>query len=208
MKKPWYDPATGEEADNWLLAAAQPEFSGGKIKTIMGSCTDITLQKRSAKDAETRAKLSEQLLLRTQEAKENEKNFKRFSDLAPGGLVIMDPKGKIIYANGQWFTISGHPQDSTESAAPLSWTNAIYEDDQDYFASKWQELITQKITITLEVRMQTPWEGDVGGSMLKIPRWILASVSPEVSDDGELLSVMGCKCRCVFVKLLHVLMTA
>lgn len=34
----------------------------------MGSITDITLQKRSAKDAETRAKLSEQLLLRTQEA--------------------------------------------------------------------------------------------------------------------------------------------
>jgi PAS domain-containing protein len=166
---------------------------GGRLTNIMGSITDITLQKRSAKDAETRAKLSEQLLLRTQEAKENEKNFKRFSDLAPGGLVIMDPIGKITYANAQWFTISGHPQDSTESNVPLSWTNTILEDDQEYLASKWEELITQKTTITLEVRMQIPWEGDIGGSVIKIPRWILASIYPEVSESGELLSVMGCK---------------
>jgi len=34
----------------------------------MGSITDIALQKRSVRDSETRAKLSEQLLLRTQEA--------------------------------------------------------------------------------------------------------------------------------------------
>jgi hypothetical protein len=95
LKKPWYDSVTGEEVDNWILAAHQPEFIGGKLRTVMGSITDITLQKRSAKDAETRAKLSEQLLLRTQEAKENELKFKRFSDLAPGGLVIMDPLGKI-----------------------------------------------------------------------------------------------------------------
>jgi hypothetical protein len=69
MKKPWIDPTTGEEVDNWILAASQLEFgSDGSIKTIMGSITDISLQKRSAKDAETRARLSEQLLLRTQEA--------------------------------------------------------------------------------------------------------------------------------------------
>lgn len=69
MRKPWIDPSTGEEVDHWILAASQPEFgSDGSIKTIMGSITDITLQKRSAKDAETRAHLSEQLLLRTQEA--------------------------------------------------------------------------------------------------------------------------------------------
>jgi hypothetical protein len=43
--------------------------------------------------------VSEQLLLRTQEAK-NEKNFKRFSDLAPGGLVIMDRIGKLLAQTG------------------------------------------------------------------------------------------------------------
>lgn len=193
LKKPWYDSVTGEEVDNWILAAHQPEFIGGKLRTVMGSITDITLQKRSAKDAETRAKLSEQLLLRTQEAKENELKFKRFSDLAPGGLVIMDPLGKITYANAQWFSISGHPRESAETSVPLSWANTILDDDRDYLRSKWEELLAQKTTVTLEVRMQTEWEGDVGGSVIKIPRWILASIYPEVSEEGELLSFMGCK---------------
>jgi len=41
----------------------------------MGSITDITLQKRSVRDSETRAKLSEQLLLRTQEAEALQKKM-------------------------------------------------------------------------------------------------------------------------------------
>ena len=69
LKKPWYDPVTGEQAETWVLVDWSPEFDeDGNVKIIMGSITDITLQKRSAKDAEARASLSEQLLFRTQEA--------------------------------------------------------------------------------------------------------------------------------------------
>jgi signal transduction histidine kinase len=74
MLKPWFDPATGEEAEYWILASSQPEFaSDGELRSIMGTTTDITLQKRSEKDAEMRAKLSEQLLIREQEAKDLQK---------------------------------------------------------------------------------------------------------------------------------------
>jgi hypothetical protein len=67
LKKPWYDPATGDKVDYWVLADAQSKLDkNGAVRTIMGSITDITLQKRSAKDAETRARLTEQFLLRTQ----------------------------------------------------------------------------------------------------------------------------------------------
>ena len=66
LKKPWYDPAIGEEIENWVLCDWFDE--DGDVRTIMGSVTDITLQKRSAKDAEARAQLSEQLLQHTQEA--------------------------------------------------------------------------------------------------------------------------------------------
>lgn len=95
MKLPWHDPNTGEEAENWVLAASQPEFGGpdgAHLKSIMGSITDITLQKQSAKNAETRASLSEQLLLRTkeaealqnqrlQEAEENRRQQNNFIDI-------------------------------------------------------------------------------------------------------------------------------
>ncbi len=191
LRKPWHDPVTHDEVDNWILAAIQPEFGDGKLKALMGSITDITPQKRSARDAETRAMLSEQLLLRTQEAEENEKNFKRFSDFAPGGLVILDPSAKILYANSQWFTISGHPQGSSQGDHSYSWVNAILQDDQPFFAAKWDEMVSQQVTITFEVRMQTPWQGDVGGSAVTIPRWVLASLYPEISE-GLIVTVMGC----------------
>ncbi|KAG9237820.1 aerobic respiration control sensor protein arcB [Amylocarpus encephaloides] len=71
LKKPWFDPVTGEELDNWILVGAQPEFSSeGEMISLMGSITDITPQKRSARDADMRAKLSEKLLAREQEAKD------------------------------------------------------------------------------------------------------------------------------------------
>ncbi|TVY90923.1 Hybrid signal transduction histidine kinase K [Lachnellula willkommii] len=71
LKRPWYDPATGGKHDYWILAASQPEFSSDNIlKSIMGSITDITPQKQSIKDADERAKLSQQLLISTQQAKD------------------------------------------------------------------------------------------------------------------------------------------
>ena len=74
----------------------------------------------------------------------------------------------------------------------MSWKNAILENDQAHFTSKWEELITQKKTVTIESRMQTPWEGDIGGSLIKTQRWILTSIFPEVDEIGTLRSVMGC----------------
>ncbi|TVY44423.1 Hybrid signal transduction histidine kinase K [Lachnellula occidentalis] len=71
LKRPWYDPATGEKHDYWILAASQPEFSrDNTLKSIMGSITDITPQKLSIKDADERARLSHQLLISTQQAKD------------------------------------------------------------------------------------------------------------------------------------------
>ncbi|KAL2070764.1 hypothetical protein VTL71DRAFT_13790 [Oculimacula yallundae] len=42
LKKPWYDNVTGDKVDSWIIAACQPEFSDGKLKTVMGSITDIS----------------------------------------------------------------------------------------------------------------------------------------------------------------------
>ncbi|KAB8297813.1 hypothetical protein EYC80_001611 [Monilinia laxa] len=191
--KPWYDPVTGDEFDNWVLASYQHELSSdGSIKSIMGYCTDITLQKRFAKEMEERAELSEELLLRTNQANEIKRNFKRFSDLAPGGLAILDPDGVLTYANEQWFSISGLSKNETLSETPFSWVAAIGDLDRPKFTSKWAELISQNTTIVIETRMGNPWVGNIAGSTLTIQRWVLATFSPELDENGNLESVMGC----------------
>jgi PAS domain-containing protein len=69
LKKPWYDSATGEEVDSWMLAHISPNFRR-ESSEYNGIHHRHHVARRYAIDAEARAKLSEQLLLRTQEAEE------------------------------------------------------------------------------------------------------------------------------------------
>ncbi|PQE10242.1 hypothetical protein CJF32_00000779 [Rutstroemia sp. NJR-2017a WRK4] len=137
-------------------------------------------------------RLSEQLLHQRNQAREIERNFKRFSDLAPGGLAILDPSGAFTYANEQWFFIAGVTKEKRQMHLPLLNTGAIDDIDKEYYAAKWVELTTKLLPITMEIRMSTPWVGDIAGSVLTIQRWMLATFSPELDDDGNLKSVMGC----------------
>ncbi|EHL01584.1 putative Hybrid signal transduction histidine kinase K [Glarea lozoyensis 74030] len=74
MNRPWNDPNTGDEVDYWILLAAQPEFSiDGQFLSLMGSITDITLQKQSEKVADMRARFTEKLLMKEQETKDLQK---------------------------------------------------------------------------------------------------------------------------------------
>jgi PAS domain S-box-containing protein len=75
MNKRWNDPNTGDEVDYWILLAAQPEFSmDGRFLSLMGSITDITLQKQSEKVADMRARFTEKLLAQEQETKDLQKS--------------------------------------------------------------------------------------------------------------------------------------
>lgn len=69
LLKPGKDPATGETIENWVLANCSPEFDkDGAVKSIIGSITDITLQKRSAKQ-------------RLEEAEETRRQQNNFIDI-------------------------------------------------------------------------------------------------------------------------------
>jgi PAS domain S-box-containing protein len=190
LKRPWIS-SSGEVRDYWILAAAHPEFgSGGKITSIMGSITDISSQKHSSEEALTRARLSEELALRTQEAAKSERNFKRFSDLAPGGLIVMDPGGNVTYANPQWFEITGHPLERSQSG-PLSWANVVHPDSLDAAEGKWGELYKSHTAFTVELRMNKPWTAP-NGAVNDGETWILISASPEITSGGTLLGTMAC----------------
>ena len=68
LKKPSYDSLTGDEIENWILAASQPEFSEGQKRTIIGSITNIS----SMKWAEN---LQSRRLAEAEETKRAQNNF-------------------------------------------------------------------------------------------------------------------------------------
>jgi PAS domain-containing protein len=108
-------------------------------------------------------------------------------------LAILDPSGAFTYANEQWFFIAGVTKEKRQMHLPLLNTGAIDDIDREYYAAKWVELTTKLLPITMELRMSNPWVGDIAGSVLTIQRWMLATFSPELDDDGNLKSVMGCR---------------
>jgi PAS domain S-box-containing protein len=193
LKETMYDLISGEEIDNWVLFLAHPEFDAhGSVHSVMGSITNISSQKRSAEHALARARLSEELAIRTQQAAESQKNFKNFSDLAPGGLVILDPQGQMTYANDQWFHLTGHSRDASRT----SWPSIIHEDSMDSFTAKWTALLSDHVTITAEIRVKKPWVTTSNGNVLTRETWILVSAYPEVTADNILLSIMACRSTC------------
>lgn len=204
MNKPWVSPDESMSLPySWFLCSTTPQFKeDGSIKAILGCMTDISQrkhmeeeQRRRKEEALERATLSEQLAKRTQEAAESQKIFRRFSDLAPDGLFIMDGEGRITYANDQWFEISGHPRDVSAFATPVSWMRIIDESCMDEFKSKWEALMgSDHIPVNMEIKSSSPWESYVGGTVVENnERWILAQAVPEIGEDGSLIRIMGCK---------------
>ncbi|KAH8678914.1 hypothetical protein BGZ60DRAFT_370994 [Tricladium varicosporioides] len=143
LKKPWYDPTSGDELDNWVIAEFQPEFSSkSKLKSIMGAITDITLSKFSEEQAQMRAKLSEQLLLREKEAidlqakqlkeaEENRASMNNFIDITshemrnPLSAILQSADSistalkEILKGQGPNTTIADTLQGSVESAETI-----------------------------------------------------------------------------------------
>lgn len=123
LKKPWYDPAIGEEIENWVLCDWFDE--DGDVRTIMGSVTDITLQKRSAKDAEARAQLSEQLLQHTQEAEALQSSDSRKPRSPDASRTLLTYHcSKLLQAQIRWNSII-NVSSCSEMRNPLSAIGAI-----------------------------------------------------------------------------------
>ena len=73
-----------------------------------------------------RIRLSQQLAVTQQEAKDTEVRFRRMTELSPIAMFHFDEIGNVLWANDRWFDLTQHPRDSFH---PLSWYNVIHEDD-------------------------------------------------------------------------------
>lgn len=148
---------------------------------------EIRRGQRAAKLAALdRMELSEQLAIRTQEAKENETRFSRMAEFSPAGLFIANSEGHVTYCNDTWYEISRVAKDERSTDR---WIDAVKEEDQPMVKRLWAELVDQTKPITAEFRFKAPWEDRNGN---RGDTWVLFSAFPEVYEQGILKSVFGC----------------
>lgn len=140
--------------------------------------------------AQDRIRLSEQLEVTKQQAKDNETRFSRMTELAPMAMFHFDELGNVLYANETWFELTQHPRDAFY---PLSWYNVIHERDHELMDREWAKL-TAGDPVHFELRLKRPFitEETLNGEAVMGDTWILAAAYADKKEDGTVKGILGC----------------
>ncbi|ETN42893.1 uncharacterized protein HMPREF1541_02051 [Cyphellophora europaea CBS 101466] len=196
-------PTTGESTLGFLVMGTNPrrpydedydlfvQLLGRQLATSIASVVlfeaEIKKSEKAARlAAQDRIELNNQLVARTQEAVEAENKFTRMAELAPVGMFIGDSTGKLVLVNDAWYDITSYPRDLQVGNF---WIEYVFNDDKEHVREAWRVMLAQKSPISIEFRFKTPWKDKVGNISAT---WVLASVSPEKDEDGNLKRVFGC----------------
>ncbi|KUJ18979.1 putative histidine kinase M3YPp [Mollisia scopiformis] len=140
--------------------------------------------------AQDRTLLSKRLAIQTHEALETETRFRRMADLAPVGMFHIDPTGILVYANNDYYTMTGHPRDVHY---PMSWYNVIAEIDHPVMDKEWAKLLAgEPVNFELRLRPQFVADDLVAGEKVEGSTWIIAAAYPEQAEDGTVTGILGC----------------
>jgi PAS domain S-box-containing protein len=138
----------------WISCRAVATFdANGKIAQMNGINLDITEQKRAA------AKLQE-----------GEALFRELQDAMPQIVWTADKNGVTTHYNRRWFEYTGLP-------APLSWRDAVHQDDFENFSSTWMAAVATGSTYENEIRLRRANDG--------LYRWHLARALPICDSQGQ-----------------------
>jgi len=145
----------------------------------------ITEQAQKDKDL-----LSRRIEIQSHEVIEIESRFRRMADLAPVGMFHIDPEGKLIYANNDYYTLTEHPRNVSY---PMSWYNVIAEVDHPTMDIFWDKLLEGE-NVSFELRLKRPFFASeiVGGERVEGYTWIIAAAYAEKDADGNVVGILGC----------------
>lgn len=163
-------------------------------------------QHAARRAAEDRHELSQQLLIRTQQAMDSEHKFMRMAECTPVGMFVTDANGRIIYCNDMWRELSHYPREKTASPTETSsaadsdsesswstWMDSVHQDDRQGLAVVWNHLVENKAIATHEFRFKQCAPSDAGGDEAALPiTWVLLRAYPEKDESGNLQSIFGC----------------
>jgi PAS domain S-box-containing protein len=143
------------------LCSFEPIEIEGKAYLI-SAALDITKQKRM-----------ENLIL------ESEERFRTLARISPVGIFRTDAKGRCLYVNERWATITGL---SPKKIIGKKWTSFLYPEDKKRVEREWKQIVSQGGFLNTEYRF-----GRQPGSIV----WVLGNIVPEKNVKGECVGYVG-----------------
>lgn len=89
------------------------------------------------------------------------------------------------YCNHEWFAITGH---AVVDFGDVDWHECIAEEDHGVIDGHWDIVVEQKKAVKFQFRLRRIWSNEQGGHG---QAWVMASVYPELGEDGSILAVAG-----------------
>jgi PAS domain-containing protein len=156
---------------------------------------DVRRQERTLADVEAmRFELKNQLLESQKEAERNVWKFQRFAERADIGIFIIGMDGVYSYRNDAWYSIL-EPDDRDIGLAD-AWGALIDDEYAPMGQAKFTALLETKQHQSFELRLKRTWNAPSQRFDDSVPEqqhmWVLCSIFPELTEDGEVLEIVGC----------------
>ncbi|KIW67253.1 hypothetical protein PV04_06518 [Phialophora macrospora] len=127
----------------------------------------------------------------TLQLRESERQIREIAEHCPIGMVRLSATGNIIWANRQYFEMTGHPSGDQHE---FSFLDPVHPDDRERTMEIWKELLTELKPVNREIRLRRTWTPPATAGSPP-PReefcWLMAHAFPAL-ENGVLKSLVCC----------------
>ncbi|KAH7383344.1 hypothetical protein BKA66DRAFT_492648 [Pyrenochaeta sp. MPI-SDFR-AT-0127] len=164
------------------------------LTSILLHVEDIRRRERTIANAEAmKYQLRQELIESKREAERNHTKFQRFAERADIGIFIIDMKGIYTYRNAAWYNILN--PDNRDIELSEAWGALIDDEYVEIGQARFAKLIETKQHQSFELRLKRNWNAPSQNFDDSIPEqqpmWVLCSIMAELTEDGDVLEIVG-----------------
>ncbi|KAH0844594.1 putative histidine kinase m3ypp protein [Fonsecaea pedrosoi] len=155
---------------------------------IQSLCRQASATIAFAVDREEAYERAERLTLQLQE---RERQIREIAEHGPVGMIRLTPAGNIIWANRQYYEMTGH---SLEDRYEFSFLEPLHPSEKDHMMGVWHELLKDLQPVSQELRLRKTWQPPAtAGNPCPSEEscWLMLHAFPTL-EDGKVKSIVCC----------------
>lgn len=158
----------------------------GFLNTLQRSISATVASSIDREEARARAeRLAKQLEL-------SERSIREIAEYGPVGIMRYSLAGKVVWANDQFYEITGHGR-ADEDHYDLSFLDLVVDEDREAYKTNWTHMSVKHEKVNVPVRLKKTWQPPRDPNTGKAENhnvWVLASGYP-IGDGGEVKAFAG-----------------